>query len=585
MDNNKKDSPGNPKPGGSGPGSSRPHATLDLKATEVKPPETKAADVKGAEAKTTEAKTTETKAAESQAADTKATDSKAGAAKDAKKPTAEDAKSAAAKAPAGAAKPGDAKPAAPKTPAPARTGGTGGFFTHLAAGLAGGIIALLAADMLANQLGLTRTGENGEAMVALQERLSALETAGKDSSDLPTRVASVEAQTRKLDQLRTSLDRLSKQEGELAAKVSALESKSAAGTDAAVQERLTKLEDRLATMSAAAENDPQAGRLPQLAALTGKIADLESTMTNQLDALRKQVNQEIDTRFTAVSESSETARSGTQRIDRELAGLKAEEAERDARLNKLTADSERAATTAKANQEQIAQLKSDLDARLGTLAKPEDIATAVQPLTSKISSLEQNVQGVVKSEDERKATAGRIVLSLELGNLKRAIDRGRPFAPELDQAKKVAGDSIDLAPLTPFSQTGVPTLAELQTEFKSVAFKMIDAELAPSDGSIVDRLLAGAKSVVRVRKISHNAEDTSVEAVVSRMETALAEDRLGDVLDQYKSLPAPVQDAGQDFIAKVEARNSVDQALASVERQLKTSLVTPDAAPAGTAQE
>ena len=569
---NKKDSPGNPKPGGSGAGSSRPHATLDLKATEVKTPESQ--DPKSAK---TDAKKDDVK-------DTP---------KDTKKPTAEAAKPTAAKAAtSGGAKPespasdkSGAKPGPAKSPAPARSGGTGGFFTHLAAGLAGGIIALLAADMLAGQLGLTRTGERNEATVALQERVTALENAGASSSDLSKQLSSVESQVRKLQGLNGSVDRLSKQQNTLAGKVTALEGKSDASDAANIQERLTKLEDRLAAMSAAAENDPESGRLPQLAALTGKIADLESTMTNQIDALRKQVNKEIDTRISAVSETSETARSGTQRIDRELAGLKAEEAERDARLNKLTAESERAATTAKANQEQIAQLKSDLEARLGSLAKPEDIAGAVQPLSSKISSLEQNVQGVVRSESERKATASRIVLSLELGNLKRAIDRGKPFAPELAQAKKLAGDTIDLAPLTPFSDTGVPTLSELKQEYRTVAHKMIDAETTPADGSIVDRLLAGARSVVRVRKVSHDAEDKSVEAVVARMETALAQDRLGDVLAQYKTLPAPVQDAGEDFIAKVEARNSVDQALASVEKQLKTSLVAPDGAPADTAQE
>jgi len=578
---NKKDSPGNQKPGGSGAGSGRPHATIDLKATEVK--------------------TAETKAAESKASDVKASAAKEepkDAKKEAAKPATEDAKAAAAKAaPAEGAKPGatasaspTSKPADTKQPAapnaaPARTGGAGGFFTHLAAGLAGGIIALLAADMLAGQLGLTRTGERSEEMVALQERLSALESNSKSGTDLSPQVTALETQVAKLDQLRASVDSVAKQQRTLESKVTALETKAAAGSEFNMQERLTKLEDQLAAMSAAAENDPEAGRLPQLAALTGKIADLESTMSNQIDALRKQVNKEIDTRFTAVSEASETARSGTQRIDRELAGLKAEESERDARLNRLTAESDQAAATAKANQEQIAKLKSDLEARLGSLAKPEDIAGAVQPLTAKISSLEQNVQGVVKSEDERKATAGKIVLSLELGNLKRAIDRGRPFAAELAQAQKLAGGGVDLDPLLPFANSGVPTLADLRQQFKSVAYKMIDAEEAQSDGSIVDRLLAGAKSVVRVRKISHNAEDTSVEAVVARMETALSEDRLGDVLAQYKTLPAPVQDAGQDFIAKVEARNSVDQALASVERQLKTSLVTPDAQPAGTAQE
>ncbi len=125
----------------------------------------------------------------------------------------------------------------------------------------------------------------------------------------------------------------------------------------------------------------------------------------------------------------------------------------------------------------------------------------------------------------------------------------------------------------------MPTSTELRQDFKPVAFKIIDAEQQPQDASIVDRLLAGAKSVVRVRRTSHSPDDKSVEAVVGRIEEALNEDRLSDVIEQAKSLPAPAREAAQEFFARVEAREAVDRALASVETQLKASLA---AAPADT---
>ena len=82
-----------------------------------------------------------------------------------------------------------------------------------------------------------------------------------------------------------------------------------------------------------------------------------------------------------------------------------------------------------------------------------------------------------------------------------------------------------------------------------------------------------------MRKVSQIADDISVEAVVARMEAALKEDRLGDVLAEAKTLPPRVQDVARDFLAKVEARNAVDGALATVEAQLKASLVAPAATP------
>lgn len=308
--------------------------------------------------------------------------------------------------------------------------------------------------------------------------------------------------------------------------------------------------------------------------MTGKISDLESTIANQLAALRKGVSQEIETRLAAATEASEAARSGTQRIDRELASIKADEAQITARLDSLKAESDRDGATLQTTQQRLDELKSDLAARLNSYTKPADVTAAVAPVYAKVVALEEKVQGVVKSEKDRKANAQRILLALQLGNLKRAIDRGQGYATELEEARKLSDGTIDLAPLERFQDQGVPTLAELRQDFRAVAFKMIDAATEPADGSIVGRLLAEARSVVRVRKISHSPDDKSVEAMVGRMETALNEGRLGDVIDEAKTLPPPAAEAAKDFLAKVEAREAVDRALTAVDAKLKASLST-----------
>ena len=88
--------------------------------------------------------------------------------------------------------------------------------------------------------------------------------------------------------------------------------------------------------------------------------------------------------------------------------------------------------------DELKKLKTEIDARLATFARPEDVAGVVAPLSGKLTGLQQDVQAVVKSETDRKATAERIVLSLELASLKRAIDRGNGFASELSDARKLA---------------------------------------------------------------------------------------------------------------------------------------------------
>jgi hypothetical protein len=84
--------------------------------------------------------------------------------------------------------------------------------------------------------------------------------------------------------------------------------------------------------------------------------------------------------------------------------------------------------------------------------------------------------------------------------------------------------------------------------------------------------------------VSHDADEKTPEAVVARMEQALDEDRLGDVLQEARTLPQPAQDAAKDYLAKVEARFAVDRALAEVEAQLKASLGSPAGDP-GKARE
>jgi hypothetical protein len=571
MTDNKND-PRNEKTRQPTSGSTRPHATLDLKATEVA------------------SKTGTDKKASRPAEPPKAAAS-AGTSSEVPKEPVKSASSKSAQQGGTSATAANEPLSKPGSKPKAASGFGGflmsGFVTHLAAGLAGGVIALLAADLLATQLGLSGEIQNKTARV-LQQRISALEAKtneGTETPDLASKLAIAQAKIDKLEMLSNKVDALSDTQEKLTNEVTTITK--ALGTEGdlgSTQERVAKLESQLQTIAAAAEHDPQAGPLPQLAGLTGKIADLESTLNNQIDALRTSLNTEIDTRLSAVSEASEAAKSGTQRMDRELATLKADEAQLATRFNSLKSENDRTSTSLQNVQDELTALKTNLDTKLKPFAKSSDVSSAVTPLSDRLAALESNVQSVVKSEDDRKAIAERIVLSLELGNLKRAIDRGEGYAFELAEARKLSEGSVDLAPLERFEDNGVPTLAELRQDFKAVAFKMIDAETDPTEGSIVDRLLAGARSVVRVRKISHGPDDNSVEAVVGRMESALNEGRLSGVLNEAKALPPPAAEAAHDFLAKVEARNAVDKALAAVEMQLKASLSAGETAPGAEAK-
>ncbi len=475
------------------------------------------------------------------------------------------------------------KPSSP-APAVARNGGIGRVLTHVAAGVAGGFLALLLADAVRPQLGFG----SGVSVSDLEKRLVAAEQSLRDRSantaagntEINQKLTSLADGVARVDAIGKTVQQLADTQSKLAEDARTVENRLAQPqVGAEAEQRLTKLEQVLGTLTAAAAADGSGGSIPQLAALTGKLADLEATLPNKLDELRATVTSQLDARLAQSAEASEAARSATQRMDKELASSRADVARLGQRAEAFKASDDRFEQTLRTVQEETGSIRSAVDGLQGDLAsqmksvvRSQDLTAAIGTVTARLDTIEKNLQGVVRSEDDRKANAERIVLALELGNLKRALDRGERYAPELAEVARVAGGKLDLSVLERYKDQGVPTLTELVSSFRPVAHAVVDAASAPADASTLDRLLQSAKSVVRVRRTDHRPDDNSVEARVGRMERALGEGQLSEVLSEARQIPAPTIDAAEPWLKKVEARAAVDQALASVEEQLKSSL-------------
>lgn len=590
--------------------SRRPYATIDMKATEIKASDDAAKGASSAPASGTSSTSSAAsssasgpaggsgsqreaaeKVAAAAASVSKAADTKAAEAAKSSDPKATSAAS-------GAARPSTSATSGATPPPAARQGsGFGRFVSHAAAGVVGGVLALLGAQHLAPEL---LGGQSTKVAVApeVASRLAALEKAQSTGGvrlpdDVAKRLQSLEAAAQRTTQLPDALGGLAKAHEQLAARAKELEgalARQGAGGDAAV--RIAKLEERLSALAAAALTEPsQAGRIPQLAQLTGKIGDLETALTNRLAALRKDTAQEIESRLSAVAEAAEAARSGTQRIDREVTGVKSETTRLTQRVDQVKTGTDRLdqavkglSDTATALKDALEATRTDLVAQIKAAARPADVSSAVAPVNARVAALESSVQSVVKAEDNRRANAERIVLSIELGNLKRAMDRGQGYAAELTEVRKIAGTRFDLTALDRYKGEGVLTLADLARELRPLAHQIIAADSEPGDAGVVDRLLTGARSIVRVRKTSPDSDDKSVEATVARIERAVKDGRLGDVLSLAKTLSPKAARPAQDWLRKVEARQSVEAALATIDAQLKTSLGGPAATTQGSKQ-
>lgn len=558
----------------------RPYATLDLKAAEIKiTPVSNATQSYAASATRGSPVADTSKSSKSEAIPLPLTPSAYGD-DNASATTSQASASGSAASAAGSTVKSNASAAAPRSE-PVVVQKRGGFFSHLAAGIVGGVLALAGSEWALPQLGINGTATRpADNTAAISERLQALEAKiakPSDAAQLGERVAALEKSSERIPALVESQSRL------VAETKAALAS---AANDTGVPEQLTRLatlEERLKALTDAGANNPNAGRLEQIAALTGKVADLETALATQLTALRKGVADDVDARVASVAASAEAAKSGTQRIDRDVATLKNDAAANAERMTALKADTDSLAQSLKAAQDSANALKAQLQVLQSTATKPTDVAAAVKPVGDKLASLEQSVQALQTAETERRSNSERVVLSLELQNLKRALDNGQGYAPELATVAQASSGKFDLAALDTFKDDGVPPPATLAKDFRPVANAAIDAEVEQAEGGVVDRLIAGAKSVVRVRKLNHAPDDKSTEAIVGRMEIALNEGRLEDALTESKQLPPKALESAKPFLDRVAARVSVDRAVNQIEGQLKSSLgAAPEAAPAAT---
>lgn len=211
-----------------------------------------------------------------------------------------------------------------------------------------------------------------------------------------------------------------------------------------------------------------------------------------------------------------------------------------------------AAATA-SSLEAIGSKLSGLESSIATLEQKQ--ADAQTAITARLSDAEAKL-----AKPDANLDVARAIASV---GLKAAIDRGGPFAAELDAFASVASDDAAIAGLRDFAASGVPTRSQLLAAFPAAADRMIAAmRPAEPDAGIFDRLMSSAMTMVKVRKVG-DVEGDSVEAIVARMETRITDGDLEGALAEWQKLPDPAKAAAGDFGDKLAARAKVDGLLAT----------------------
>jgi hypothetical protein len=122
------------------------------------------------------------------------------------------------------------------------------------------------------------------------------------------------------------------------------------------------------------------------------------------------------------------------------------------------------------------------------------------------------------------------------------------------------------------AKTGIPTVAALADTLTKLAETSAAAPPAPAETSILDSMMASAKSAISIRRIGADATGGKPEAVLARADAALKQGDLATAIKEVESLPAQARDPFAGWLDDARARASANDSLSKLESTVLASL-------------
>jgi hypothetical protein len=198
-----------------------------------------------------------------------------------------------------------------------------------------------------------------------------------------------------------------------------------------------------------------------------------------------------------------------------------------------------------------------------------EVAAQTASLGQRLAYAERELEALTRTQNERQSDSRTAALTLALTNLKRAISDGRPFANELAAAETLSAAKLPISQLSPYKDTGVSPLAELQASFADASQKTIEKYYGSKANGFMGEVLSRAKSAIQIKPA--DSTGSTVEAILGRMSTALKSSDLKNVLREGAALEDPPLEM-QSWIAKARVRDTVDDAVRKTDQELLAAL-------------
>jgi hypothetical protein len=196
----------------------------------------------------------------------------------------------------------------------------------------------------------------------------------------------------------------------------------------------------------------------------------------------------------------------------------------------------------------------------------------VAALDQRIAKLEAALPDLSSAIDRGAASAKSGAAAIAFANLREAVDAGRSYIAELAALRSLAPGISEFGALPTHAEAGIPTLPELARAFQQAAEASPTTAPAPADNSLLDSVIASAKSAVRIRRIDGAANGDQPSAVLARAEAHLKQNELAAAVKEVESLPAPAREAFASWLDGARARASADETLGRLQSALLLSM-------------
>ncbi len=276
---------------------------------------------------------------------------------------------------------------------------------------------------------------------------------------------------------------------------------------------------------------------------------------------------QVTNRLGAAEAIAKSATDGVATLNRRIEELAAVLAEARSRADTVAASVQAAAAApagVDANKAEIEALKARLAALESTRSQQVDkkdldaLATRIAAFEQAVASLDQAAKAAQAAQAASSARGRAVRLAILAAALNAAVDRGAPYAPELNAVKPLAPPNA-LAPLEPFAASGLPSADALARELSDLLPRLQQTGSTGETGSILDKLQANASRLVRIRPVTEQPGDDP-RAVLARIEVKAAQSDIGGALAEAGKLPPEQRAAAEPWMRKAQARMAAVEA-------------------------